>query len=1130
MKNPLLILVIILSLVTFVFSQTTKTLELTIPIEQSISANDVHTYSLKIPANQTAKIEVEQKNLDLTIVGFKPSGEKLLENGIDSGLSKINYVLVNAIEAGDYKLEISTTDKKQKPLSYSIKLTEIRPTTEHDKKIANALNQIFQLFPQANALGKTQKVENVRQAIEKYQQIVDLSKVLQDKSLAANALLQKYFLHLQLTEYPNALETAEHALAIWTELGNKSGQAVLLDKIGIIYNRQNNYQKAIEYYEKALAVAREANSNAVTSILTNLATAYDNSGNPTKAVEFHQQAIVKQRELGFRGEEGRALVNLGLVFYRLSQYDKALESYFQAEILLKEVGDRIGEAALTQNLGLVYSRLGEPRKTLEYYDKALALNQLTGDKRGIALTKANMASTYERLGEYERALELFEEAIKGYREIGNNSEGVALGNLGTLLRNLGDDDQALEKYNQSLAIRQKIKDRRGEAVTLANIGAIFQDRNELTKARENFEAALKIWREVKDRDNESRGLNFLGNVERLEKNYANAIKSYNDSLEISRSLSTKNTEAGTLMSLGLVTELQNEKEKSLDYFTQAAKLYRNLENGRLYAQTLYHQARMKKELAQLQSAAEDIKEAVSEVEKLRERIPSQTFRSSFFASIQQYYELYIEILLKQHELEPNKGLDLLAFEVNERGRSRSLLELLQEARVNIRQGADEKTLKREQELQELINQKALQRTQLLGGKFTPEQKEKADSEISKLFAELEIVRTKLRQESPRYAALTQTNAITTKEIQNLLDEKTVLLEYRLGKNQSNLWLISKNSAKVFSLPNRAEIENVAKSYYETIISRNKADEAKLPELTKKLNDLLLAPVASQISGKQLAIVADGVLQYIPFSVLAEKNEIVMLPSAAVLAELRQKSNAKTPEKTLALFADAVFEANDPRLTATSQNTPKTIEVKRVLRDFNFGENLPRLLASREEARNISALVAKEKSILNTDFEANRENVVNGNLADYQILHFATHGLLDTSRPEFSSLVFSLYDQNGKVKDGFLRLNQVYNLNLNSNLVVLSACQTALGKDIRGEGLVGLTRGFMYAGTKRIVASLWKVDDAATAEFMKRFYQNLLVKKLNPVSSLNQAQNELKQIPRFKNPYYWAGFTIQGDWK
>jgi CHAT domain-containing protein len=196
----------------------------------------------------------------------------------------------------------------------------------------------------------------------------------------------------------------------------------------------------------------------------------------------------------------------------------------------------------------------------------------------------------------------------------------------------------------------------------------------------------------------------------------------------------------------------------------------------------------------------------------------------------------------------------------------------------------------------------------------------------------------------------------------------------------------------------------------------------------------------------------------------------------------------------------------------------------------MGENLPRLLASRIEARDILKLAPGGQADSRMDFEATRENASSDALSDYRVLHFATHGLLDTKHPEFSGLVFSLVDARGQPRDGFLRLNQIYNLNLNSDLVVLSACQTALGKDVRGEGLIGLTRGFMYAGARRVVPSLWKVDDSATAEFMKRFYQHMLLKKLPPAAALKQAQAELKQIPRFRSPYFWAGFTLQGEWR
>jgi CHAT domain-containing protein len=189
----------------------------------------------------------------------------------------------------------------------------------------------------------------------------------------------------------------------------------------------------------------------------------------------------------------------------------------------------------------------------------------------------------------------------------------------------------------------------------------------------------------------------------------------------------------------------------------------------------------------------------------------------------------------------------------------------------------------------------------------------------------------------------------------------------------------------------------------------------------------------------------------------------------------------------------------------------------------------RLPASREEAKVISGLAAPKTAFSALDFEANRERAMSAETGQYRILHFATHGLLNTSRPELSGIVLSLYDDHGTPRDGFLRLNQIYNLKLSSELVVLSACRTALGKEVRGEGLIGLTRGFMYAGAPRVVASLWKVHDEATGELMKIFYRNLLQKKLPASQALRAAQVEMQKQVRWRSPYYWAAFELQGDW-
>jgi CHAT domain-containing protein len=292
--------------------------------------------------------------------------------------------------------------------------------------------------------------------------------------------------------------------------------------------------------------------------------------------------------------------------------------------------------------------------------------------------------------------------------------------------------------------------------------------------------------------------------------------------------------------------------------------------------------------------------------------------------------------------------------------------------------------------------------------------------------------------------------------------------------------------------------------------------------------------------------------------LITEHEIVNLPSASVLSVIRRETAGRVAApKAVAVLADPVFETNDPRLLMAAKrrsggqesafNTRSAAEASssaasssasggldcspflRAVRSLGRG-SLSRLLFSREEADAIADLVPARSLLKATGFQASRTKALSGELSDYRIVHFATHGLLNSEYPELSGLALSLVDENGKAQDGFLRMHEIYNLRLPADLVVLSACQTALGKEIKGEGLVGLTRGFMYAGAERVVASLWQVDDLATAELMKRFYQAMLKDGLRPAEALRAAQIEMSKQKRWSAPYYWAGFVIQGEWR
>ena len=308
--------------------------------------------------------------------------------------------------------------------------------------------------------------------------------------------------------------------------------------------------------------------------------------------------------------------------------------------------------------------------------------------------------------------------------------------------------------------------------------------------------------------------------------------------------------------------------------------------------------------------------------------------------------------------------------------------------------------------------------------------------------------------------------------------------------------------------------------------------------------MILGPVAAELKDKRLLIVSDGVLQYIPFAGLPDPaaadtralvvdHEVVLAPSASVVGLLRQETpNRKPASKMVAVLADPVFTNDDPRVAGIRLAHTASVDKSATADALRASgvDSLRRLRFSRQEADEIARLAGSDSKLEAVDFAANRKLATSAELGQYRVVHFATHGIINNFHPELSGIVLSLVDEKGRPQNGFLRLYDLYNLKLSADLVVLSACQTALGKEIRGEGLVGLTRGFMYAGAPRVIASLWQIDDRASAEFMKRFYEAMLGQKLRPAAALRAAQVSMSKDPRWHQPHYWAAFTIQGEWK
>jgi tetratricopeptide (TPR) repeat protein len=514
-----------------------------------------------------------------------------------------------------------------------------------------------------------------------------------------------------------------------------------------------------------------------------------------KGIEKYQEALELYRRAGDSKEEAVTLNSIGEIRWALGEMQKALEKFNEALPLRRAVGDRRGEAETLNNISAVYQSTGEMQKALEKFNETLPLRRAVGDRSGEAQTLNNIGVVYQSTGEMQKALEKHNEALPLRRAVGDRSgEAVTLNNIGSALRSLGEMQKALEKYNEALPLRRAVGDRRGEAPILHNIGDVYWQLGEMQKALEKYNEALTIERAVGDRSGEAATLHNIGAVYRSLGEMQKALEKFNEALPLRRAVGDRSGEALTLNNIGLAYDSLGETQKALEKYNEALSLRRAVSDHNGEAVTLLGIARVEQKRGNLSQARQTIEQAIGLIESLRTNVVSQELRASYFASRQEFFETYIDVLMQMRKQSPAAGFDALALAVSERARARSLLELLTEARADIRQGVDSSLLERERSLQQRLNARAAAQARLLKRKHTPEQADDIAKEIAAITAEYEEVQAQIRARSPRYAALTQPQPLGLTEIQQqALDEDTLLLEYALGEKRSYLWLVSQRS-------------------------------------------------------------------------------------------------------------------------------------------------------------------------------------------------------------------------------------------------------------------------------------------------------------------------------------------------
>jgi CHAT domain-containing protein len=1066
-----------------------------LPIERELAGGQAHTYQITLIQEQYLHIVVEQKGIDVAVTAFQPDGQKIIRIDSPNGKHGPEPVLVLASATGDHRIEVKALKPNAAPGRYEIRIESLREATTKDRDRVSA-DRAFHAGEQLQALG-----------------------------IQSSAMLEK------------ALEKYQESLTLWRSAGDRDGEGVVLCQIAAIY---------------------------------------DSKGLPKMMLQYSSEALSAYQSIGNRKEEATALNLMGVAHFRLGEPQKSLEYLGKALTLRQTEKDRLPEAAILTSLGLVVASLGEPWKALDYLGQALALRRAGSDPTGEALTLNNIGETYSNLNEHQKALDSFTLALSLTEAFPNpRLQATLLHNTAHPYYALGELRKTLDYLNQALPLWRIAGDLSGEARTLHSIGVVHFSLGENQKAIEYFEQSLSRVRALGDKFWEAYALSHLGSVYARKAEPQKALGHFNEGLQLSRAIENRGAEAYNLRLIGSTYVDLGDYEKGEDHLINALEISRAIGDQAGEASILYEIARAERGLGRLNEARDHSEAALNIIESTRSQVNSPQLRITFLTLRHDYYEFYIDLLMQMHRSKPSAGFDAAALHASERARARGLLDVLTEASANIRQGVDLTLLERERTVTQQLSAKAERLTRLLSTTHVPEQAAAARSEVEVLVSEYHDVEAQIRAKSPRYAALTQPQPLRLEEIQRrVLDENTLLLEYALGKERSFLWAVTANSIKSYELPGRSEIESAAERFYQAVTINENRNLQLQAAAAADLGRLLLAPVAPQLGRKRLVIVSQSLLQYIPFAALPDpavnrqpagngrtidkrqratgkyqplivRHEVVQLPSASVMETLRYGTSNREPvEGVVAVLGDPVFQKEDSRVKLVAGKDDKARhptsalsnegaharpDVKRAAWESGL-QSLERLPFSRREAEAIIALAPQGKILKALDFDASLATVASDDISHYRIVHFATHGLLNNVHPELSGIVLSLVDKTGQPQNGFLRLHEVYNLKLRADLVVLSGCRTALGKDVRGEGLIGLTGGFMYAGTRRVAVSLWTVSDEATAELMRRFYQGMFEKGLRPSAALQAAQVSMWRIKWWGAPYYWAGFILQGEWR
>ncbi len=1101
-------------------------------LTRPIDGGKTQSFSISVAAGQYLRLLVRQHGIILTATLVDVDGRLLSVMENPSGGHGPIEIAAIATAPGNYRLEVHSTEDWANPGSFDLSIAELRDARSEDGPRVKA-ERAFGDGSRKNEAGLSEV------AIERYQA----------------------------------------SLSYWQSVSDRHWEALTKYALGQAYRSGGNRKKAVECFNEALNVLAtkidESDWRLEAATLNDLGLLYRGIDND-KAIAALKQALSKFEGRNDRRGQGSSLNGLAITYGQMGQLHLARELAERALPLRRQENFRTGEINVLNTLGNIDDRLGDSYRARGRFTSALKVwQELAREKpsqsqAGLANAFNSLALANDRLGDWDEALHDYEEALK-ILSTRTSNRAATLDNEGELYNALGDLDRAKARYDEAIAILDSLDSPPDlRASVLLHLG-------QLSALTGNLKESLDYFNRARDaKPNEPKLAYVLTNIGAalaIQGASGKALEAYQEALAIQLKIEDRRGEAitrqkiaGTYISIGRAPEAHNE-------FNLALNGMRAVMDRPGEAVVLNGIAILMRDQNDLQRALELNKQAIQIIETLRAKVSSHQLRTSYFASQESYYESNVDfnMTLFQRDHQTERLADALA--ANERSRARTLMDMLAEDRLRIGAGSGDELLRAGNEVHQKVRAKFEAQTALLSSKHTETEAVAIAKELSQMLTQEDEIESRIRSENPKYSELIQPRILAVNELQQQLDGSTVLLEYSLGNPRSYVWAATSNSIDGFQLQSRDVVEAAANRITKSLADRNRTVNGEtaaqwdrrrrqadkdFDAASAELSNLVISRVAPLLGNKRLVIVADGALQLVSFAALPlpragaqqsrrliDDHEIVYEPSGSVLAFQRSELGNRQPApRAVAILADPVFNKDDARVvsalprinpprngpnsngSAGGENATRRREVSRALEDIGL-ERFPRLNSSASEAKRIIAAAPKGDNKEALGFDASRETATSAALSSYRIVHFATHAVVNYEHPELSGIVLSLVDRTGQPQDGYLRLHDIYNLNLPADLVVLSACQTGVGKEIKGEGLIALTRGFMYAGAQRVVASLWKVDDVATSNLMAEFYKQMFVSGQRPAAALRAAQLSLAKK---HSPADWAGFVLQGEWK